>query len=52
MVSAASEKKETLEEQVDSLISNASYKADDIITTLEKKLKDLKEKNKRLQKTS
>ncbi len=35
---------------VESIVSSASYKADDIITALESKLKDLKEKNKKLQK--
>lgn len=43
------DKKASLESQIESVISNASYKADDIITSLEKKLKDLKEKNKKLQ---
>lgn len=52
VVSKATAKKETLDEQVESIISNASYKAEDVITTLENTLKDLKEKNKRLQKTS
>lgn len=41
------DKKQTLEEQVDSLVSDASYKADDVITKLELKLKQLKEKNKK-----
>ena len=40
-------KKQTLEEQVDSLVSDASYKADDVITKLELKLKQLKDKNKK-----
>lgn len=52
VVATATEKKQTLDEQVNSIVTNASYKADDVITTLESKLKDLKEKNKRLQKTS
>ena len=45
-------KKQNLEEQVESIVSNASFKAEDIITALEQKLKDLKEKNKKLQKTT
>ncbi|XMO87761.1 YtxH domain-containing protein [Algibacter sp. AS12] len=52
VVNTATEKKQTLDEQMESLISSASYKADDVINTLESKLKDLKEKNKKLQKTS
>jgi gas vesicle protein len=40
-------KKQTLEEQVDSLVSDASYKSDDVITKLELKLKQLKDKNKK-----
>ena len=47
---AATTQKQTLDEQVESIVSSASYKADDIITALESKLKDLKEKNKKLQK--
>ena len=38
------------ETQLESVMSNVSYKADDVISTLEKKLHDLKEKNKNLQK--
>lgn len=52
VVTTAAAKKQTLDEQVDSMVTSASYKADDVINTLERKLKDLKEKNKRLQKTS
>jgi len=43
-------KKATLDAQLESVVSDASYKADDVISTLEKKLKDLKERNKKLQK--
>jgi len=43
--------KATLESQLESVVQNASYKADDVITTLEKKLEMLKAKNKQLQKT-
>ena len=49
-VTTATAQKQSLDEQVDSMVSSASYKADDIITALESKLKDLKEKNKKLQK--
>ena len=52
VVNTATSKKQTLDEQVEFIISSASYKADDVISTLERKLKDLKEKNKKLQKTS
>ncbi|WP_194766262.1 YtxH domain-containing protein [Tamlana sp. I1] len=51
VVNTATTQKQTLEEHVESIVSNASYKADDIIKTLEAKLKDLKEKNKNLQKS-
>jgi gas vesicle protein len=50
-VATATTQKQTLDEHIDSIVSSASYKADDIITALESKLKDLKEKNKKLQKT-
>ena len=42
--------KETLEEKVDAIVSNASYKAEDVITSLEEKLKILKAKNRTFQK--
>jgi len=42
--------KATLESQLESVVQNASYKAEDVITTLEKKLELLKTKNKKLQK--
>lgn len=44
--------KATLESQLESVVQNASYKAEDVITTLEKKLEALKARNKKLQKTS
>ncbi|GGX33519.1 hypothetical protein GCM10007384_37740 [Aquimarina muelleri] len=47
-----SSKKETLDSRVESLVSDVSYKADDVISTLEKKLGELKARNKKLQKTS
>ena len=43
-------KKHTLDVQLETIVSDASYKADDVITSLENKLKDLKAKNKKLQK--
>ncbi|WP_299226285.1 YtxH domain-containing protein [uncultured Psychroserpens sp.] len=42
--------KETLDEKVEALMSDASYKADDVITRLELKLKELKAKNRKYQK--
>ena len=39
----------TLEEKLDSIITDASYKADDVISNLEMRLRTLKEKNKKLQ---
>lgn len=47
--SEASSKKESLEGQLDSILTNASFKADDIISGLEKKLALLKERNKKFQ---
>ena len=41
-----------LETQLESVMSNVSYKAEDVITTLERKLSELKEKNKHLQKNT
>ncbi|WP_062055432.1 hypothetical protein [Aquimarina longa] len=46
-----STQKETLDTKIESLISDASYKADDVITSLENKLSELKIKNKKLQKS-
>ena len=45
-------KSETLETRMEGLVSDVSYKTEDVIKTLERKLADLKEKNKKLQKTS
>lgn len=42
--------KDTLEHKVESIVSDASYKAEDLINLLENKLTDLKAKNKKLQK--
>jgi gas vesicle protein len=41
------EKKQTLDEHLDTLVTDASFKADDVISKLELKLKHLKEKNKK-----
>lgn len=46
----AETKKETFERQLEDAISNMSYKADDIIVGLEKKLAELREKNAQFQK--
>ena len=46
-----SSKKETLEEQLEDIVSTSSHKAEDLITSLEKQLEILKEKNKTLQKS-
>lgn len=50
MVNSFSTKKQTLEDQVENLASDVSYKTEDVITALEKKLGELKEKNKKYQK--
>lgn len=42
-------KASTLEEKLDHIITDASYKADDVISNLEQRLKVLKAKNKKLQ---
>ncbi|QDO94322.1 YtxH domain-containing protein [Formosa sediminum] len=46
----ASQKK-TLDEQLEVIVTDASHKADDVISTLEKKLAYLKEQNKKFQKS-
>jgi gas vesicle protein len=51
VASRMSDEKETLDTRVESLVSDLSYKTDDVISTLEKKLAELKMKNKKLQKT-
>ena len=43
-------KRHSLDDQIETIVSDASYKAEDVISTLEKKLADLKEKNKKFQK--
>ncbi|MBK5209679.1 MAG: YtxH domain-containing protein [Flavobacteriaceae bacterium] len=40
----------TLDDQVELIVSNVSYKTEDVINTLEKKLADLKKQNKKSQK--
>ena len=45
-------KKESLDHQLDAIVTDASYKADDVITSLEDRLKILKEKNKKFQKSN
>ncbi len=45
-------KKGTLEEQMEHIVSDVSYKTEDVITTLENKLAQLKENNKKFQKTT
>jgi gas vesicle protein len=43
--------KASLDEKMDAILSDASYKAEDLISALEEKLKTLKEKNKQFQKS-
>ena len=42
-------RKANLDNELDAIVTNASYKADDVITSLERRLKILKAKNKKLQ---
>lgn len=46
----AKEKKEAFEDKLEEALSHMSYKADDIIAGLERKLEDLRKKNAQLQK--
>lgn len=50
LTKTAEAKKVDFEHKLEETISSMSYKADDIISTLEKKLADLKKKNAALQK--
>lgn len=50
MAETVAAKKENLGSRVESIVSDVSYKTEDVITTLEAKLKELKAKNKQLQK--
>jgi gas vesicle protein len=43
--------KDTLESKVESIVSDASYKTEDVITSLENQLSTLKSKNRKLQKS-
>ncbi|MFS4469757.1 YtxH domain-containing protein [Maribacter sp. 2210JD10-5] len=52
VVNKVATEKQTLDTRVESLVSDVSYKTEDIINTLEAKLIQLKAKNKKLQKTS
>lgn len=52
IASTVSTETHNLEDRMESIVSDASYKADDLISTLEAKLKELKEKNKKYQKAS
>lgn len=51
VVDTVATKKGTLEEQMENIVSDVSYRTEDVITALEKKLGELKKKNKRLQKS-
>lgn len=48
LAESLSHKKETLDERLHNIVMDASYKADDVIASLEDKLKTLKAKNKKL----
>lgn len=50
LTKTAEEKKEVFEQKLEDAISQMSYKADDIIATLERKLEELRKKNAQLQK--
>ena len=52
VVSKVAAERETLDTRVEALVSDVSYKTEDVISTLELKLAELKAKNKKLQKTS
>jgi gas vesicle protein len=44
--------KESLDTQLESIVTNVSHKADDVISTLEQKLKELRAKNKQAHKSA
>lgn len=50
VMKSAKEQKESLDQQLESIASDVSYKTEDVISVLEKKLADLKEQNKKYQK--
>lgn len=52
LITAAQEKKEDFERKLDSALTTASRKADDVIVGLEEKLEILRKKNASLQKSS
>jgi gas vesicle protein len=49
--STVATKRESLDTQIEHIVSDVSHKTEDVITTLEKKLSELKAKNKKLQKS-
>ncbi len=49
--STMASKRESLDNQLEHIVSDVSHKTEDVITTLEKKLAELKSKNKKLQKS-
>ena len=51
LVDSVTSNKAKLEDKVDALVSDASYKTEDMIVALENKLKDLKARNRKLQKS-
>ncbi|MEO6347570.1 MAG: YtxH domain-containing protein [Aquaticitalea sp.] len=51
VIDTVATKKLSLEDQVEQIVSDTSHKADDVITTLENKLAELKAKNKQYQKS-
>ncbi len=50
LTKTAAEKKQAFEGRLEDVVSNMSYRADDIIAGLERKLEELKKKNAQLQK--
>jgi gas vesicle protein len=52
VTSTYTDQKQSLETQLEDVMSNVSFKAEDVISTLERKLADLKNKNKNLQKNT
>lgn len=51
VVEATTENKQSLDKQLEAVVSDASHKAEDVISTLEKKLSELKLKTKKYQKS-
>ena len=49
--STVASQRETLDNQLEHIVSDVSHKTEDVISTLEKKLAELKTKNKKLQKS-